>query len=163
MVGLTLSCIQGSATDPFQIRTLMAHVETKASCTIARLVNYTKDRRPFRHTLHVSYVPSPAEDVRAVFCSNSTDVMLYRAQHCSTGQRSVKDADGRKHVTKADSDATKSQIELEEEADAAAQAAAMSHMWNEDLEDFLASLECFADLSEQMQTGGPSPRCMERR
>jgi len=53
IVGRTLSCIQGPATDKHAIGGMMQLIKEKEGCTIHGLVNYDKKRRPFKHTLTV--------------------------------------------------------------------------------------------------------------
>ena len=56
--GLTLKLLQGRRTSANAIRELMTAVGANEACSVT-LVNYTKDRRPFSHTLQLE----PLRDV----------------------------------------------------------------------------------------------------
>ena len=76
ILGNTLACIQGPATDAHLIHELMSHAYAKDSCTVNGLINYTKRQKPFCHSIDVEYVPSPSAGTKPdVFCVMSSSVI----------------------------------------------------------------------------------------
>jgi len=70
VIGRTLTCIQGPGTDRVVLKKLMEEVQKEQPVKVT-LVNYTKDRQPFRHTVQVTPVWN-AEGI--LFSATSHDV-----------------------------------------------------------------------------------------
>ena len=87
VLGSDLQCIQGPATSRDLVDELMHHVRARESCNIKGLVNYDKERRPFRHTLQVDYLPQQACGAQAVFRATSTNVTLQTSASHAASER----------------------------------------------------------------------------
>jgi PAS domain S-box-containing protein len=74
VAGRTLSIIQGSRTDRAAVGRLMEAVRCEQSADGISLVNYDKQRRPFRHTLRVTPVRSRSLYDVVAYCASSTGV-----------------------------------------------------------------------------------------
>lgn len=169
ILGRTLSCIQGPATDPSLIQTLMTHVQAQTPCSISRLINYTKRRQLFCHNIHVEFVDGPKPGMPAVFCTTSCDIMRTDVRR---HPKSIRRASGEAFATKPakgtgeaagaaaaagvaaaagaaaaaeeDEAAPQAHCTEAEEANTAAQ------LWSDDFEDYLESLDAsFANLPDQ--------------
>lgn len=75
ILGTNLECIQGPATDPGAIGLIMAAAHNKSNVQV-ELINYTKARKPFRHTVSVVYVPASPTHPTAIFQLKSTNVQI---------------------------------------------------------------------------------------
>ena len=93
VAGCTLSIVQGARTDHAAVDRIMEAVRYEQSIEGLRLINYDKQRRPFRHTLRVTPVRSrSAHDVRACLshppppacnpCSHAYAAPFRRPQAC---------------------------------------------------------------------------------
>lgn len=86
IVGGTLRCIQGPATDKGAIGCLMTTVQNKQRCSIPNLVNYDKSRRPFMHTLTIFPVAGDVNTHRNTpmgmsgVAPSPADITMYRAE-----------------------------------------------------------------------------------
>lgn len=59
MLGRSLRCLQGPATDKSAVEKLMQSVHQQEACIVPSLINYDKKRRPFSHTVSVTPLVSP--------------------------------------------------------------------------------------------------------
>jgi len=74
VAGRTLSVVQGARTDRAVVDRIMEAVRYEQSVEGLRLVNYDKQRRPFRHTLRVTPVRSRSAHAVLAYCTSSCDV-----------------------------------------------------------------------------------------
>lgn len=75
ILGTDLKCIQGPATDPGAMSRITTAACNKTNVQV-ELINYTKARKAFRHTVSVVYVPASPTHPTAVFQLESTNVQI---------------------------------------------------------------------------------------
>jgi len=78
MLGRSLRCLQGPATNQQAVNAMMNAVEKEEAITIPSLVNYDKQRRPFVHTVSITPLTSADGSVEH-FRATSSQVSLLAA------------------------------------------------------------------------------------